>query len=195
MAHIPLLVFGIVFSYLVGCVCTGYYLTKLLSGKNLGRIGSKSLGATNVGRVLGKKGFVITFLLDLLKGIFVAYVANYIGLDKMWILLFGIMAVVGHIWPFQLNFSGGKGVSTFLGVMLFFDYRVVLSFMGIFLPLYLLTRKFSMAGLIVISFSPIILYLFNYDYGILLISVVFIGIIMIAHKTNIKGFFTPNISR
>jgi glycerol-3-phosphate acyltransferase PlsY len=114
-----------VLAYLMGSISFGY-LAGRLKGVDLRTQGSKNIGATNAGRVLGRKYFFMVFLLDLLKGFFPTMLAGQIlFLGKvsphiaclLWLMV-AFAAIAGHNWPCWLKFKGGKGVSTSLGVVL-----------------------------------------------------------------------------
>jgi acyl phosphate:glycerol-3-phosphate acyltransferase len=102
-------------AYLVGCFNTGYYLVRARTGRDLRAEGSGTAGATNTGRVLGRGGFILAMVGDVLKG------AVVVGLA--WWLLPGagpaasaaVGVVAGHIHPVQLGFRGGKGLATAFG--------------------------------------------------------------------------------
>jgi glycerol-3-phosphate acyltransferase PlsY len=116
-------ILAVFLSYAIGCVSTGYYLTRLWTGTDIRTIGSGAAGARNVGRLLGGVGFVITFSGDFAKGLAAVWVASMLT-HQHWVITASLLAVViGHIWPVQLGFRGGKGVATALGGGLFFDWR------------------------------------------------------------------------
>src|SRR5215212_2060468 len=102
-------------AYLLGCFTTGYYLLKMRSGQDIRALGSGSVGARNVGRVLGSTGFIVTLLGDFAKGAFAVWAATHFTKDDRLIALSMLAVVVGHVWPAQLRFRGGKGVATSLG--------------------------------------------------------------------------------
>lgn len=113
------------FSYLMGSISFAYLIGRL-KGIDLREHGSKNVGATNAGRVLGKKYFIIVFLLDALKGFIPTLLAGQILFHQeanrpvaflLW-LAAAFFAIAGHNWPCWLKFKGGKGVSTSLGVVL-----------------------------------------------------------------------------
>jgi glycerol-3-phosphate acyltransferase PlsY len=111
----------IVCAYLIGCINTGYYLVKFSSGEDIRKIHSGTAGATNAGRVLGKKGFFISFAGDFIKSILVMALATYLGIPAPVKTLMLLAVVAGHIFPVQIQFKGGKGISTICGGMLIYD--------------------------------------------------------------------------
>ena len=111
-----LLELGLAFgsSYLVGCCVAGYYLTRWRTGGDLRELGSGSAGARNTARFLGKGFGVVAFIWDFAKGALAALLARYLGEDMV---LASIGVVLGHVWPAQLGFRGGKGVAPAAGVL------------------------------------------------------------------------------
>jgi glycerol-3-phosphate acyltransferase PlsY len=123
-------------AYAAGCLNTGYYLVRVLRGEDIRTRHSGSTGARNTARSLGKAGFAAVFAGDAGKAALVLFGARYgietgmPGLDAR-ILPWLIPAVVaGHIWPAQLGFKGGKGLSAAAGAFLVIDYRVVAGFLA-----------------------------------------------------------------
>jgi len=115
-------IFWIITGYLAGSCPTGYLLAKHLSGVDIRNFGSGNIGATNVGRLMGKKYAVFVAAFDMFKGGIVVLIASCIT-DNAWLLaLTGAAAVIGHNFPVWLNFKGGKGVATTYGVIGFYDF-------------------------------------------------------------------------
>ena len=121
-------------AYLLGCFAIGYYLVRARTGRDIREIGSGGTGARNAGRILGKSGFTLTALGDLSKGaLAVWFAAEFASHNRTAMALAMLAVVVGHIWPAQLHFRGGKGVATSFGALLMFDYRVALTILVLFL--------------------------------------------------------------
>lgn len=109
--------------YLVGSIPTGYWLVRLLRGVDIRTLGSGNIGATNVGRVLGRGWAVVVAFFDMAKGGIFVFLEWSLGIRDPWLLsLTGAAAVVGHDFPLWLSFKGGKGVATTFGVLFFFDF-------------------------------------------------------------------------
>jgi glycerol-3-phosphate acyltransferase PlsY len=110
-------------SYLVGSIPFGVIVAKA-HGVDLRKVGSGNIGATNVGRALGRKWGVVCFVLDMLKGlvpmlVMMSMLPQEKGPRELWIWLgAGGATIVGHVFPVYLGFRGGKGVATSLGVVL-----------------------------------------------------------------------------
>lgn len=105
--------------YALGCVVPSYYAVKWKTGRDLRRSGSGTTGATNAGRLLGKKAYVLLALLDMGKGALAMALAAWSGLSGWWLAGAGLAVTAGHLWPAQLKFHGGKGVAVSYGVILF----------------------------------------------------------------------------
>jgi len=109
----------LVFSYILGSIPFGFLAGHLVKGIDIRNFGSGNIGATNVFRVLGKKWGVVVFILDFLKGLLPIVIANLIGDFPPYVFLMTAIAVIcGHNWTCFLNFKGGKGVATSVGVVL-----------------------------------------------------------------------------
>jgi glycerol-3-phosphate acyltransferase PlsY len=117
MTSSPVIVLSIV-SYLIGSIPFGLLIAKT-QGKDIRKLGSGNIGATNVLRCLGKPLGITCFVLDVLKGFLPAFFFPMIGqVDPGFGILFGTAAILGHNFPIFLNFKGGKGVATSAGVLL-----------------------------------------------------------------------------
>ncbi len=188
-------ILAISISYLIGCISSGYYLTLLWTGKDIRNSGSSSTGAKNVGRVLGKKGFLVTLTLDFIKGITALLIAIALKPEPWAISLSLIAVTTGHIWPIQLRFKGGKGIVVSFAAMLAFDYRLIAISFFIFIVVRLCLKNYVISGLIGIATLPISAILLKYS-GFDLSAITLLSlIIMFAHRNNILHFvhdrFTP----
>jgi acyl phosphate:glycerol-3-phosphate acyltransferase len=147
------------FGYLVGSIPFGLVLTRLAGTQDIRQIGSGNIGATNVLRT-GRKGLAAATLIgDMLKGTFAVLVAyHFYGQDLA--VLAGIGAFIGHIFPVWLRFKGGKGVATYLGVLLGLAWWPgAVAFAAIWLLVAAVTRYSSLAALVAGAATPLILWL------------------------------------
>ncbi|MEC1177593.1 glycerol-3-phosphate acyltransferase [Metasolibacillus meyeri] len=103
-------------SYLLGTMMTAWFIGKYY-GYSLQQQHSGNLGARNVGRVLGRKAFILTAVGDGLKGVAVVLVGRYIGYGDLVITWAVFCVLLGHLYPFWLRFTGGKGVATMVGAL------------------------------------------------------------------------------
>ncbi len=173
------------FAYILGCFTSGYYLVRLLAGQDIREIGSGSVGAKNVGRVLGKPGFFLTVLFDVGKGVAAVLVARQFSADDRLAALAMVGVVVGHIWPVQLRFNGGKGMATALGALLAYDPRLVLAFLVLFFCLFIVWRRTLLPGLFALAGVPLAAML-HHDNSIKVVFLsILAGLVMVAHRKNL----------
>lgn len=179
------LFFIVLTSYLLGCLSTGYYYVKFSLGMDIRTIGSGSTGATNVSRLCGKKGFIFCFCGDLFKGMIAIGISRYwhMGTTTTAICLF--LVVLGHIFPLQLKFQGGKGIAVTIGALILFDYTLLLLLAITFAILFVFSRIYKGSVLLSFAFLPIeTLFIKNtYIHTISLFLVTFL--ILFAHRKNI----------
>ena len=171
--------------YALGCFTSGYYLVRWRTGEDIRWLGSGSVGATNVGRVLSRPGFFLTVLCDFFKGLFAVWLAEYFGLNHTGVVLTLVAVAIGHIWPAQLWFHGGKGVATSLGALLMFDYSIAFTFAALFLVVCAALRNFVLAGLLAFALTPLALFAADYSltsvFGVSALAL----LILIAHRKNV----------
>jgi acyl phosphate:glycerol-3-phosphate acyltransferase len=116
-------IFLAIVSYLAGSIPFGFIIGKMVKGVDLRQLGSGNIGATNAGRVLGKKWGILCLILDALKGLLpVAFLPSlFFNSNGPWLthatVLAGVSTIIGHMFPCWLGFRGGKGVATSLGVL------------------------------------------------------------------------------
>lgn len=178
-------------SYLMGGIPFGFIVAKA-KGIDILSVGSKSTGATNVGRILGKKAYFFVLFLDVVKGILPSAIAPIIvgsqfGLSPKEIgLICGLAAVIGHIFSPFLKFKGGKGIATGLGVLLGGTPIVATIVLIVWGITFGLTRYVSLASILAVV-AMLISGFFIHSNSIIFISV-FIGMcvfIVVKHRTNI----------
>jgi len=138
--------FALVFGYALGSIPFGLLLTRLAGTADIRTIGSQSIGATNVLRTGRKDLAAATLLLDALKGTAAVLIAARWGQTAA--ILAGLGAFLGHLYPVWLKFEGGKGVATFIGVMLVLWWPGVVLFGAIWLGIAYLTRYSSLSALV-----------------------------------------------
>jgi glycerol-3-phosphate acyltransferase PlsY len=174
-----------VFSYFLGAIPFGYILCYLTDKKDIRQEGSGNIGATNVLRTKGKTFGLITLVLDMLKGILpILYGLMHFD-SPVLIIGGGAAATLGHLYSVYLKFKGGKGVSTFFGMMAMFHFPSALVFAGVFLFTYFLTRYISassIAGAAALFF--VILFINVMEVSMIVFMVVLL--IIIKHRSNIK---------
>ena len=182
-------------AYLLGSIPTSVWLGKATKGVDLREHGSGNAGATNAFRVLGKPLGSVVLFLDMLKG-FLA--ANLVLLQhsvepgpevyRMLKIGFGLLAVIGHIFPLFAGFRGGKGVSTTTGVALAIHPFAALAAMGIYLLVFLITRISALSSLVAVFSYPVwIIWVFHTEsVAVRVFSVAIVVLVLITHRSNIR---------
>ena len=170
------------YSYLLGSIPFGLILTKIFLKKDIRKVGSGNIGTSNVLRTGNKFLALGTLVLDLLKG----FASVYFTLSYYESLIFysALICFIGHIFPVWLKFNGGKGVATYLGVILALSYKFFLVFGISWVCLSMLFRFASFSSII----SSLIVLIYGYffessSYALLLF--IFFILILFTHKQNI----------
>ena len=169
-------------SYALGSIPFGLILTKIFIKKDIRKIGSKNIGATNVLRTGNKSIAVLTLLLDILKGCAAVFITEVYFPNL--IFLSGLAAFLGHIFPVWLKFNGGKGVATYLGILLILSLKLGLIFCLSWVLIAFITKYSSLSSIIssliifIISFSEINFELNSYLF------ITFV-IVLYTHRQNI----------
>lgn len=178
----------LVFGYFLGSIPFGLVLTRLAGTKDIRTIGSKSIGATNVLRTGRKDLALATVLLDALKGTLAVLIAARWGQTAA--VLAGLGAFLGHLYPVWLKFEGGKGVATFIGVILVLWWPGVMLFGAIWLGIAYLTRYSSLAALVASLLTAITRVMLDIggavSMGIGGVVVVMVVLLWWKHQANIK---------
>ena len=178
--------FVIVAAYVLGCFTSAYYWAKWRTGMDIRHQGSGNVGARNAGRLLGRSAFVVTFLFDLTKGALAVSAATHFAVRPEVVVAVMVAVVVGHSWPVQLRFHGGKGVATSLGALLAFDVLLALILILLFLPLWALIRNFTLAGLLAFALVPLAVFLCGLGNIEVAASSFLAILILITHRRNIR---------
>jgi len=169
--------------YLAGSVPFGMVMARVMGLGNLRDIGSGNIGATNVLRTGSKPAAAATLVLDAAKGAVVLLIARAAaGEDAAQIA--ALAAMIGHCYPVWLKFNGGKGVATFLGIVLALAWPVGLACCAVWLIAAAVSRMSSVGGLLSAAFSSVLVMLMGHGTGYLL-CVVLSLIVIWRHRANI----------
>jgi acyl phosphate:glycerol-3-phosphate acyltransferase len=191
-----LLLLWAVIGYLLGSIPTGIIIARLLGLGDLRSIGSGNIGATNVLRTGSKGAAAATLLLDAAKGAAAVLLARWLaGGDAA--QLAGLMALLGHCFPVWLGFRGGKGVATFLGLMLALAWPVGLLCCAAWLGAALVMRISSLSALVAAVSAPLWMLLLGYPH-MLALGVLAALLILWRHRENIarmRAGTEPKIGR
>lgn len=188
MARLWCLLIGYVF----GCIQTSYIVGMVQRRIDIRNYGSGNSGATNAIRVLGTKTGLLCMAGDIAKGVLALLVTSAIfGYSHKYLLLYtGIGAVLGHNFPFFMQWRGGKGVAVTIGIMAFMDWRILLIAGIPALIVLAATRYMSAASLLFVTLFPIFTAVFylGHPHGLetMLLSLFFTVMIYVKHKDNIK---------
>ncbi|MCA1932152.1 MAG: glycerol-3-phosphate 1-O-acyltransferase PlsY [Calditerrivibrio sp.] len=173
--------------YLLGSIPFSYILVKSIKGVDIRTLGSKNVGATNAGRILGFKGFLVAFLLDMLKGYIPILIFGKIFNFSIELqLLFGIIVILGHTFTIFLNFKGGKGVATAVGVYLAVSPQSLVIALIVFLVVVGIWRMVSLG-----SITAALTLLVNIVYSetsmvVKVFTAILVFFVIYKHKENIK---------
>ena len=169
-------------SYLMGSIPFGFILTKIFLKKDIRRIGSGNIGATNALRTGNKLLGFTTLILDITKAILpVLYVKfNY----PDYIFIASLCAFLGHVFPIWLKFKGGKGVATYVGILFSINFILGLIFVVIWGATFLISKYSSLSSLVASMVIPIYLIIFE-NYNSLFFIIMFV-LILYTHRENIK---------
>lgn len=182
-------------AYLIGSIPSGYLIVRATEGGDVRETGSGGTGATNVSRSAGKGAGILTLILDVIKGVFVVFLAGVLsdGLFPFadWTIAFaGVLAILGHIFPVWLRFRGGKGVATALGVFLMLAPIVAVIALVVFAITFALTRYVSLASLVAIAsiaITILTLTLFDpFELPNAIAALLSAGLVVFAHRANIQ---------
>ena len=181
-----------IFSYLFGSIPFGLILTKSLSGKDIRKIGSGNIGATNVLRTGNKFLAFTTLVLDALKGYLPVFITQNYFPDL--IHLSCIIAFTGHVFPIWIKFKGGKGVATYVGILCCLDIYLGIGFGMIWLITFLIFKYSSLSSLLGSLSIPIINFFILKEEVIFFFIIMFV-LIFYTHRENIKRLLNRSESK
>lgn len=196
MSELLLILILSIVAYLLGSVPSAVWIGKAMYGVDVRDYGSGNAGATNTFRVLGKKAGSIVLVMDMLKGFLATYLVNatnispdispykFVNIQ----LLFGLLAVVGHLFPVFAGFKGGKGIATLFGMVVCINYPLALICLGIFLFILLTTRYVSLGSILAaVSFPFLLVYVFKEDVPLFIAFGITAALLVVfTHQKNIR---------
>ena len=188
----PFLWLLVLLGYALGSIPFGYLLVRTRSGGDVRSMGSGNIGATNVARTSGWSVGAATLMLDAAKGVFAVWLAGHFSGGNIRLMMYaGLAAILGHVFPVWLKFSGGKGVATALGVFIVISWPAVAAAVAIFALVVLFWRYVSLASISTAAALPLLVYLLyapghappvTVTAGTLLTAV----IVIVKHRENIE---------
>jgi glycerol-3-phosphate acyltransferase PlsY len=164
----------------------GLLIAKASKGVDVRGIGSGNIGATNVLRAAGKGAAALTLALDMLKGWAPVALGRILGASDAQVAGVALAAFLGHLYPVFLRFRGGKGVATFLGVLLALLPKVAFLVVGVWLLVAAVFRYSSLAALVAAAASPLLVWLLDGRRGFVVVAAVLAGFILIRHRENMR---------
>ncbi len=187
---------GAVLAYLIGSLPSAVWLGQAYYGIDVREFGSGNAGATNTFRVLGTKAGVFVMALDIFKGLTAVTLATvwmqlgFIAESQIVLfkLVFGISAVLGHIFPIYVGFKGGKGVATLLGMVLGINPLVAAICIAVFMIVLLLTKYVSLGSILGTLTFPVMLMITDIEPNDLILIVfgfTFFVVVLFTHKKNV----------
>ena len=184
--------FIIIISYLFGSVPFGLILTKIFIGKDIRKIGSGNIGATNVLRSGNKLIGYLTLALDILKAVVPILFVNFYYNDQLY--LASLSVFIGHVFPVWLKFKGGKGVATYIGILFCLNYLSGIIFCVTWLLIFFIFKYSSLSSIVSSFCIPIFQYFFisapfYYFYFIMFIMIFY------THRENIKRLINKTESK
>lgn len=185
----PYTIAALVLGYLLGSIPFGLVLTRAAGLGDVRDIGSGNIGATNVLRT-GSKGIAaLTLLLDLLKGTAAVLIGHAIGalggVAILASLVAGFAAFIGHTYPVWLGFKGGKGVATYIGILLGLNWPGALAFCSVWLLVAILSRYSSLSAIVAAVVTPIWLLTVG-DYATAILAALLSVLLIYKHRANIR---------
>jgi len=189
-------------SYLFGSIPTAYIFGRFLKGIDIRKVGSGNVGATNALRVLGKAPGIAVLMIDILKGlIVVVFFGDYFAHQViLWPaqnlrIIMGVCCICGHNWTVFLQFKGGKGIATSLGVLLGLALKIngLMIIIGILIlvwfTVFLFSKIVSLASIIAALSLPIFCIFFKQSNPMIWVSVILCIFVVFRHKTNLFRIF------
>jgi len=180
-------------AYLVGGLSPGYWLVRWRAGIDVRTTGSGGTGATNVGRVLGRKSYAVVLLVDLAKGAIVGGAAHFFRIPTVWAFAAAFLVVAGHVWPIWLGFRGGKGVGPFIGVWLVMAPLALMPCLAVGLILLAWRRHLALAGLCCLIVLPAAAWWATGAKSAVAAAAATISLLLWAHRVNIRNFVAARL--
>lgn len=171
-------------AYIIGSIPSGLIIGKLFFNTDVRLYGSKNIGATNTYRVIGLKAALPVFLCDVLKG--AIGVLLFSSLGPIYMLLGGILAMVGHNWSIFLGFKGGRGVATGLGVLIALSPLVALICFVIWGIIVYFTKFVSLGSIVAAITGPFLMWFTNESIWFVLFNALAALFVVIRHRENIQ---------
>lgn len=184
------LLFFIIIAYFLGSLPSGVWIGRIAKNIDIREHGSKNSGATNAYRILGPKFGIMVLVADALKGFLAVALASSGGLSANSLSIVALVAILGHSLSCFLEFRGGKGVATSLGVFLFLEPKVTLLLVLIFIAIVWVTRYISLGSIIAAFLLPVFTMIVELrsedtNWLLILITILLGAFVIYRHRANI----------
>ena len=205
--NVLLIIATTLLAYLLGSIPTAVWYGEGFFGLDIRKYGSGNAGATNTFRVLGKRAGTVVMLIDVLKGYTATILSSLlwyidvIGTHEIltFKLVFGLVAVIGHVFPIWADFKGGKGVASLLGMVLAIHPEVAAVCIGIFLVVVIASQYVSLGSMMAALAFPVLLLLRAFgqkEHPLLIVfGVVVFLFVVLTHQKNITRLLNGEESR
>ena len=170
-------------SYLIGSIPFGFIFTKIFLKKDIRKVGSGNIGATNALRTGNKAIGYATLFFDILKGIVPVLYVKFYYTELLYIT--SLCAFLGHIFPVWLNFKGGKGVAVYVGILFSINFYLGLVFIIMWFVTFILSKFSSLSSLVASIAVPVYLIILN-EFNQIFFFIIMFVLIFFTHKENIK---------
>lgn len=173
-------------AYILGSIPSGLWISRKIKDIDIRDYGSKNTGATNVFRILGWQAAAVVFLMDSIKGALSVWLGIALISDPLGALLGGLLALVGHSYSCFMNFSGGRGVATGVGVLAGLMPGVALCSFMIWFITVAITRYVSLGSILGALAAPILAWYFYYPNSYQIFALATALLVILRHGANIK---------
>ena len=175
-----------IIGYLLGSIPCGLVFVKMICGIDIREYGSHNIGATNVFRTVGARMASFVLLGDMLKGVLAILIVRFFFGNNLHLeLLTAIFALLGHNFSLFLHFTGGRGVATGLGVLLYFMPDVSIFILTVWAAVVFVTKYVSLASILAAFLAPVAAFYRGYPLELILFALAAAAFVIIRHKDNI----------
>ena len=179
-------------SYLMGSIPFGLILTKIFLKKDIRKVGSGNIGATNVLRTGNKRIGYLTLILDVLKAVIPVLYIKFKFPELVYIS--SLLVFIGHVFPAWLKFKGGKGVATYVGILFSINYILGIVFAFSWLIIFFISKYSSLGSILATLLIPIFIF-FNPNYENEYFFIIMFVLILFTHRENVKRLINKEESK
>ena len=174
-----------IFAYLLGSISSAIVVSRLFKVTDPRKIGSGNPGTTNILRYAGKTAAAVTLIGDITKGIIPIAIGYKLGFTSGTLSVIGLCSLLGHIYPVFYHYKGGKGIATFVGILIALNWLLACCFILTWAATAFFTRYSSLSALLAITVTPMAAYIIEVPTTMLIVLICCSLIICIHHKKNI----------